>query len=495
MIYLVTGNLQLFESPEYKVISLEESLQILNQWSMFQYDSETTGRDCHVNDLLCVQFGNIEGTIQIVVDTTTISILNYKEYIESHYMIGQNLKFDLQFLYNYWIIPRKVYDTMIVEQLLYLGYPSGMISYALNAIAQRRLGINIDKSVRGEIIWRGLDISVIKYAAGDVTYLGDIMKSQLKDCHEKQCTLGAKLECDFVPVISYLEWCGIKLDEERWKEKMKNDSANLENAKKHLDEWLLNICYKEDLEVKKEDYDIVTLSYTPYSDEEYREFERQRKYYESMGYRLVSEHPAVGMGGYSFKYSSQYKIKSVISLRDKFTYVNLQGDLFEGFDTSPKTNINWSSSSQVILVAKALGFDTTVQDKKTGEDKDSVLEKYLKAQKGVNDEFLRLYFNYQEYAKVCSTYGQGHLDCVNPKTGRIHTVYKQLGASSGRMSCGSNQTNTDLAKLKGISPSRVKYPNLQQLPANEATRSSFVSDEGNNFVSCDYSAKTIPALS
>ena len=77
---------------------------------------------------------------------------------------------------------------------------------------------------------------------------------------------------------------------------MKNDSDNLENAKKHLDEWLLNICYKEDLEVKKEDYDIVTLSYTPYRDEEYREFERQRRYYESMGYRLVSEHPAVGMG-------------------------------------------------------------------------------------------------------------------------------------------------------------------------------------------------------
>lgn len=417
MIYLITGNLQLFESPDYKVISLEESLQILNQWSMFQYDSETTGRDCHVNDILCIQFGNIEGTVQIVVDTTTVSVLNYKEYIEGHYMIGQNLKFDLQFLYNYEIIPRKVYDTMIVEQLLYLGYPSGMISYALNAIAQRRLGIDIDKSVRGEIIWRGLDNSVIKYAAGDVTYLGDIMKSQLKDCHLKQCTLGAKLECDFVPAISYLEWCGIKLDETKWRAKMATDKKNLDSAEKALNEFTVR---------------------TP--------------------------------------------------VLEKFTYIERQGSLFDGFDLTPKVNINWSSSTQVVKVAQLLGFDTTVQDKKTGEDKDSVLEKYLKSQKGINDEFLRLYFNYQEYAKVCSTYGQGHIDCINPNTGRIHTVYKQLGASSGRMSCGSNQSNTDLAKLKGISPSRVKYPNLQQLPANEATRSSFVSDEGNNFVSCDYSA-------
>ena len=417
MIYLVTGNLKLFDPPEYEIISLEKSLHIMSEWSMFQYDSETTGRDCHVNDLLCVQFGDVEGKNQIVVDTTTVNILHYKEFIEKNYMIGQNLKFDLQFLYNYGIVPRRVYDTMIVEQLLYLGYPSGMISHALNAIAQRRLGIDIDKSVRGEIIWRGLDTSVIKYAAGDVTYLGDIMKSQLRDCAEKKCTLGAKLECDFVPAISYLEWCGIKLDEAKWKAKMVIDKENLDRAEAALNEFTVN---------------------TP-------------------------------------------------SL-EQFTYIERQGSLFDGFDLTPKVNINWSSSQQVIKVAKILGFDTKIQDKKTGEDKDSVLEKYLKAQKGINDEFLRLYFNYQEYAKVCSTYGQGHLDCVNPKTGRIHTVYKQLGASSGRMSCGSNQTNNDLAKLKSISPSRVKYPNLQQLPANEATRSSFVSDKGNSFVSCDYSA-------
>lgn len=44
MIYLVTGNLQLFESPEYKIISVEESLKIMSDWSMYQYDSETNGR-------------------------------------------------------------------------------------------------------------------------------------------------------------------------------------------------------------------------------------------------------------------------------------------------------------------------------------------------------------------------------------------------------------------------------------------------------------------
>lgn len=418
MIYLVTGNLQLFESNEYQIISLKESLSKLSNWKMFQFDSETTGRDCHINDFLCIQFGNVEGTEQIVVDTTTISILNYKDYIESHFMIGQNLKFDIQFLYNYNIIPRKVYDTMIVEQLLYLGYPSGTISYSLKAIANRYLGIDIDKSVRGEIIWRGLDTSVIKYAAGDVQFLGEIMKLQLEECNKKGCKVGAKLECDFVPAISYLEWCGIKLDETKWKAKMLNDETNLKLAETALNNFTVN---------------------TP---------ELQ-----------------------------------------KFVFLDPQGDLFTGFNLEPQVNINWSSSQQVIQVAKLLGFDTVVQDKKTGEDKDSVIEKHLSSQKGINDEFLKLYFKYQEYAKVVSSFGQGHLDAINPRTGRIHTQYKQLGASSSRMSCGSNNPNTDLAKYKQLLPSKVKYPNMQQLPHDEVTRSCFVSEEGNMFVSCDYSAQ------
>ena len=128
MIYLVSGQQQLFESNNYKTISLEESLEIIKDWKMCQLDTETSGRDAHVNDLLCVQIGDIEGTIQIVIDTSTIDIRKYKEFLESAYCIGHNLKFDLQFLYNYNIIPRKVYDTMIVEQVLYLGYPYNLVS-------------------------------------------------------------------------------------------------------------------------------------------------------------------------------------------------------------------------------------------------------------------------------------------------------------------------------------------------------------------------------
>ena len=418
MIYLVSSNQELFDDSDYKHISVEESLDIIKSWNLIQFDTETSGRDAHIDKLLCAQFGNKTADIQIVVDCVTTDIKLYKDVLESKLVIGQNLKFDLQFLYNYGIVPLNVYDTMIVEQLLYLGYPSGQISFSLKEIAWRRLGINIDKTVRGEIIWRGLDKQVILYAAGDVTYLEDIMWSQVKDCREKQCMVGAKLECDFVPAIAYLEWCGIHLDEKKWKEKMVKDKEDLNSAINELNKFVV---------------DTPSLS--------------------------------------------------------KFTYINRQGDLFSGFNLEPQVTLNWSSSRQVIEVAKILGFNTQVKDKNTGEDKDSVLEKHLASQKGVNDEFLKLYFKYQEYAKVVSSFGQGHLNAVNPKTNRIHTVYKQLGAASGRMSCGSQQPNTSLAKLNKVAPKDCTYPNMQQLPHDEETRACFTAVKGNLWVSCDYSAQ------
>ena len=421
MVYLVTTQEELFENELYTIISAEESLQIMQSWDVIQVDSETNGRDPHLCDFLCYQFGNKKANAQIVVDRSCVDIKLYKNLLESKFLIGQNLKFDLQFLYKYGIVPRNVYDTMVVEQLLYLGYPvagkPGGISYALNAIAQRRLNIDIDKTVRGEIIWRGLDSSVIQYAAGDVQYLEDIRDSQLIDLKKKDCEKAADLENRFVPVIAYLEWCGIKLDQEKWKEKMRQDQKNLNQSLEALNQFTI-------------------------------------------------KHPNL----------------------KQFTYVDLQGDLFSGFNTEPICTVNWSSSQQVIKIAKILGFNTETKDKKTGESKDSVLEKALSVQKGINDEFLKLYFAYQEYAKVVSSFGQGHLDAVNPLTGRIHSTFKQLGAASGRMSCGSTQPNTDLEKYKKLPKGSCKYPNLQQLPSDDVTRSCFVAPEGHLMVSADFSA-------
>ena len=451
MIYFVTNQTELLESDIYKIINVEESLQLLIGCKVLQFDSETDDLDCHIGKLLSIQFGNKKKDFQIVVDCTTVDIKVYKDVLEKTLLIGHNLKFDLQWLYNYGIIPLKVYDTMIVEQLLYLGYPYVSLlpeeykewnydfpyiesfdikssityynlSFSLKALVLKYLNQDMDKTVRGNIIYEGLSDSVILYAAHDVELLEDIMKLQIETCRKKSCLTGAKLECDTVPAMAYLEWCGIKLDAEKWKAKMKSDEKNLKEAKKALDDF------------------VIRNNFTQF-----------------------------------------YKIDN-------------QGDLFSGFCLDPIVTINWSSSRQVVNIAKLLGFDTTVKDKKTGEDKDSVLEKQLKIQKGINDEFLDLYFKYQEYAKVCTTYGQGHLNTINPNTGRSHTIYNQLKTASGRLSCGSSTPNKSLAKLNKVPINECSYQNYQQLPSDEITRSCFVAEKGNLIVSADFSAEELAKI-
>ena len=70
MIYFVSAQRELFSNDVYSLISVSESLKILETWDMIQFDTETTGLDPHIDTVLMAQFGNIEGTIQIIVDCT-----------------------------------------------------------------------------------------------------------------------------------------------------------------------------------------------------------------------------------------------------------------------------------------------------------------------------------------------------------------------------------------------------------------------------------------
>lgn len=429
MIYLVTTQQELFDSDNYKIITVKESLDIMHSWFGLQFDTEANSLDQHIGKLLTMQFGSLDKSIQIVVDCTTVNPRHYTQILESKLIIGHNLKYDFQWLYNYGIHPLNCYDTMIAEQFIYLGFPPGIIKYSLQEVAKRYLNIFISKDVRGQIRYKGLCDEVIVYAAGDVVYLNDIRLKQLEICKQRHAVLGCKIECLFTPVVAYLEWCGIKMDVDKWKQKMHQDQLNLEESIKALNDYCMT--------------------------------------------------------------KPQLK---------RWVYVDTQGDLFDGFNLEPTFRINWQSKESV-KVFKALGFDVRAISKTTGEDTESKTEKLIMSQRGVDDEFLRLFFGkgepddedyfpgYNGSYKVVTSFGQGHINAINPLTGRIHTVYRAIGTVSGRMSSGSSkESNEDLARLKKLPADECKYPNMQQLPKNAMTRGCFISEPGNLFCSCDYSA-------
>ena len=427
MIYLVSNKIDVSGMQDIQKLSMEESLDIIAHWPVVQFDTETTGLDARICNLTSMQFGykhfDTGEHTEIVVDCLSIDPKEYKEVIESQYLIGHNLKFDLQFLYNYGICPLKVYDTMICEQTLYLGYKPGSISYALGDVLLRHTGIALDKSFQKQIATKGLTKEGIVYAAGDVVHLQDIRKAQMEIAKSRNCEKAFIVENRFVPAIAYLEWCGVHLDEDKWKAKMDNDLARMTEYRNKLNEF-------------------------------------------------VTTHT---------------------ELSKKFTSDYTQLSLFEPISTASACSINWDSPKQVIPVLQALGFDTSTKDKKTKKDKDSADKKLLQYQKGVNDEFLKLYVGYSEAEKVVSSYGQGHLNLINPKTGRLHTQFHQLGTVTGRMSSGSSRKNADLAKAKGLKTNDVGFVNLQNLPARgeegKITRACFTCEPRNLFISCDFSSE------
>ena len=177
MIYLVTANLQLFSNDTYKIITVEESLELLETINLVGFDTEPSGLSAWNDKLLLVQLGNKD--FQVVIDCRTIDILLYKDYLESNRLfIGWNLKFDIGFMYEKGIIIKNIYDGMIAEKLLWLGYPSGFRSMSLKAAGENYLGIELDKSVRGKIIWSPvLTDDIIVYGAEDVAHLEDIINN------------------------------------------------------------------------------------------------------------------------------------------------------------------------------------------------------------------------------------------------------------------------------------------------------------------------------
>lgn len=448
MIYFVTGQGELFEFPDarYKCISVEESLKILEPLRVVGLDTETTGTEIWQGKLLTLQLGNKEN--QVVIDCMTIDVRQYKDYLESDRLfIIHNAKFDLRWLYKEHIVVRNVYDTYLAEKILFLGFPPGIVSLSLQACCDRYLHIYLDKTVRGQI-HAGMTEEVIVYAANDVVHLEDIMNLQLITINARGQKVALDIENEFVRVLAYIEYCGIKLDPIKWKAKMDKDAERLRIAEQKLNDWVV------DYVMKKNDPSLIARNYDTHK-----------------------------------------KGKSA-KLADNVYVVIPQPSLFAEFDTGPQCIINWNSSKQVIKLFEELGFDLLVKDKKTGKMKKSVESKFIELQAS-KSSIVPLYLEYSAAFKVVTSFGQNFLDAINPVTQRIHPTFNQM-MDTGRLSCGSGgkgkggkTKDDDIAEEADENkdtPTQAnnKSVNVQQLPATEETRAAFVPEKGHLLVDCDY---------
>lgn len=236
MIYLVTNQNSMFNPQFFKIISLEEGINLIKNLDEISLDTETTGLDVYTKKLLLLQLGNDK--FQVLFDIASydnIIPLPLKQFLHNTeaLFIIQNAKFDLKFLFHQGILIRKVYDTMLSEIILTNG-----LQYSgrdLATLAQKYCGAELDKSIRGEIITKGLSDAVLLYGAADIEHLPMIKRKQLAFATEVNLVTAINLDNSFVIVLAYVEYCGIKLDFPKWQIRTAKSLEETFVLKQHLE--------------------------------------------------------------------------------------------------------------------------------------------------------------------------------------------------------------------------------------------------------------------
>ena len=496
MIYLISKQKSLFESDKYIEISFEKAKKELEKLDIIEFDTESMGLDVYTKPLLCYQLGNKYN--QYVFDQSSYSISLLKDLFESHRLfLIHNALFDLRYLYYYDIWPYHVYDTMLVEQLIWLGTERRAISpeeyleenykfpflrknkkqapfeeyyefsCSLKAIGENRLGIELDKTVRGKIKSVGLTPEVIVYAAGDVEHLGDIRDSQMVDIEKENLFKAVDIENEFVKCLAYMAFCGVKLDVEKWKAKMAVDQTKFNEAVNSLNNYVLNYFNSHNGNIRNKTITVEHIVDTQWI----HNVEELKKY--GIKLHLPSKKPK----RYYKRPSGNDKVGVLYceELEYPFPYVdqNLQGNLFEGFNVDPYCTLNWSSSKQVIPFFEFIWYDVEIFDKKEKRKKKSAAAEVIKSQREISPELTDAYVAFKKAEKVCDSFGEKWIKAINPVTGRIHADFHQIGTATSRLSSGGWDSAV----------------NVQQLPRDSITRACFVAEKGNLWISEDYQSQ------
>lgn len=213
--------------PKYTYVTTEEDaktvMSLLDRYSAYSLDTETTGLDPFTSKISLVQIGvpNNYFVFDVRSDTEHSSVgLDTLEPIltsDKHTKILQNAAFDMKQIKTsagYYL--NNVYDTMLVEQMLNLGRYT---KAGLDALVLRYLGVNMDKEPRGTFQEYGQKFEPyqLEYAANDVVVLDMIREMQWPKIQQEGLENVSELEFNFLKPMCEMELNGITLDVPKWR--------------------------------------------------------------------------------------------------------------------------------------------------------------------------------------------------------------------------------------------------------------------------------------
>ena len=235
---------------KYKFIEtqdgLEKIIEELENQSIIGLDTEATKFDPFTAKLLLIQLATNDNVF--VIDTTKVDISPIKHILESDrpLKLVQNAKFDYKLLkVQAGISLGALFDTMIAERILTMGISREI---SLKVLAEKYLGMIIDKSVRETFIDQSFGSSIrefsteqLEYSARDAFVLRGIFEKQFKKLQEEELINTAKLEFSVIPAVANMELYGSLIDKIKWRKyiaelREKRDASNkeIQNDLRHL---------------------------------------------------------------------------------------------------------------------------------------------------------------------------------------------------------------------------------------------------------------------
>ncbi len=450
-------------------------INLIGKANILAVDIEATGLDPYRTTPLLYGIGT--KSIQFMFDWT-IDIKPYIKYLvrQNKIILGHNLKYDIKLIkVNTGIILTRLYDTMICEQRLWMksGY---RFSYA--ETVGRYLNKIVVKSVRNEFI--GANIETFKvspahlyYLRGDLDDLFTVRKKQ-QDYIKRfdMAFLIYGIEFPLISIVAEAELEGFKLDVVKWKERIQKD---------------------KDIKLKTEvalDKEVLRL----------RDYVSTNKLYKTFD-------PINSLGGKFTKervhneiYDTFLEDKTTTNdnlFGEKMTHQQLTG-LKRKIVVTPN-NINYSAKKDIVYIFACLNqplptpIGTYMIPTLTDKGKlskpvntfaigaDLLLKYVLDHPNSIMNDFITLKVKHSKLEKAITTYGIGFLSKVNVITNKLHTIFRQTDADTGRFQSGGGNMEPD-------------KPNFQNIPADNAYRECFITTEGSSLKTADYSGAELVVM-
>lgn len=245
---VITTEFKTIENTDHQYFLLQDESAIkelvkkLEAQNEFCFDTETTGLDSLLSEIVGISFSFKKGEGYYIplsenFDEAKTTLNLFKPVFENENIskIGQNIKYDISILKNYGIeVNGYLFDTMVVHYVLKPEAKHGMDIMSENYLGYRPVSIEtlIGKKGKNQLSMRNVELEKIKeYAAedADITF-------QLKELFDGKIRKSSVLK-----VYEDIEGPLIKVLERMEREGIRIDVSFLQNYSKEINEELITL--------------------------------------------------------------------------------------------------------------------------------------------------------------------------------------------------------------------------------------------------------------